>query len=82
MNTIQLPPLTGDAALMADNIAAALHLIDLKPIKDVIRMSDKFSEVEKTELLTLAAAREDDIAQTYTHNQLRRDAEQKRGIYE
>jgi hypothetical protein len=74
-------PLTGPAGELAQTIAAAQTITDLKPVKDVIRASDKFTAVEKTLLLTLATAREDDIAQTYTYTQLRRDADRKRGSY-
>jgi hypothetical protein len=74
--------LTGPAGELAQAIAAAKTILDLKPIKDVIRASDKFTDMEKTLLLTLAGAREDDIAQTYTYTQLRKAADRKRGIYE
>jgi hypothetical protein len=55
----------GEAAVMAENITAARHIADLKPIKDVIRMSDKFTPVEKTLLITVAVDRENEIAQAY-----------------
>ena len=74
--------LTGPALEMSQAIAAAQHVADLKPIKDVVRASDKFSATEKTLLLTLADEREDDIAQTYTYTQMRKSAQSKRGVYE
>jgi hypothetical protein len=73
--------LTGPAGEIAGTIAAAQHIIDLKPVKDVIRASAQFSEVEKTLLLTLAEEREDAIAQSYTFTQLQQAADRKRGIY-
>jgi hypothetical protein len=54
--------LIGPAGEIAATIAASRRIMDLKPVKDVIRASDKFTEVEKTLLLTLAEEREDMIA--------------------
>ena len=61
----ELPPLTGAAGEMADNIAAAKHGSDLLPLRGVIRMSNKFTDVEKTLLLTLAEERADEFHQAY-----------------
>lgn len=72
LSALNPQPLTGHAADMANCIAAAQHIIDLKPIKDVIKISDNFTDVEKTLLLTLAEERADSIGQAYTASQIYR----------
>ena len=57
------------------------HIHQLQPVREAIKADILLEEVERATLLGAVAEREDEIGQAYMVQTLRRDADQRRGIY-